>query len=164
MSCLGIEKKQMEKTVLQNTSSRCATPITIKVGVLVLGLLLIGAGSAMNFLHVNVTASFVTGGLGGATILGLVIWSVVDCQRGKAKDLGVRELKVELSKVEDNSKIAEDKVAELLRNNPNLEKLTVVLQLHRMDTNWEPDFKALDAHFKRNVGESSGSQYVYDRK
>jgi hypothetical protein len=167
MSHLGrVGENQGEATVHQNTCSLCSTLTMIKVGAVVLGLLLVGAGIAMYFLSVNAIAAYVTGGLGGAAILGVAIWSVVDCLKGKngAKEVGVRELILDLSKVDANPKITEEEVAELLRNNPNLKKLRIELRPHSMDTNWDPDFKALDVHFKFNFGQSSGSWYIYDRK
>lgn len=167
MSYLGrVGGNQAGQTVHQ-TLSQSFTSTMVKTGAVVLGLLFIGAGTAMYFLNVNAIATYVAGGLGGVTILGVLVWNIIDYLRGEnggVKDIGVKEFILDLSEVEGTLKITEEEVAELLKNNPNLKKLRIKLPLHRMDTKSDPDFKALDAHFKRNFGQSSGTWDIYDRK
>lgn len=58
----------------------CRCHCVLKVSALVLGCLLVGTGLAMHFSNVNVTAASVAGGLGGVTIIGIVIWSLAGCR------------------------------------------------------------------------------------
>ena len=86
MTLSGVEANQKSETVHQKHSIECLTPTSIKVKAIVLGLLLAGAGLTLYFLHINAIAAYITGGLGGATILGAAIWSIIDCLRSKNED------------------------------------------------------------------------------
>lgn len=122
-----VEANQDDQATHRDTSDGCLTPTTIKVGAVVLGLLLVGAGLAMYFLHVNAIAAYITDGVGGATILGVAVWSIIDCLRGKnensereGNNSGVREVipdLPDLSKIASYPQITENDVNELRREN-----------------------------------------------
>lgn len=162
MNHLGrVEENQGQQVVQQNTSGRCTTPSMIKVGALVIGLLLVGTGTAMYFLNVNAIAAYVTGGLGGVAILGVVIWSIVDYRRSKNGDnmnTDVSEFALDLNQVKDG-KITEEKIAALLKDNPNLQKL-IIHPPYPCDINHDMGLCALGAHFKYH----KSVHYITDSK
>lgn len=163
LPCLKeVQGNRDDQTIYQNRTGGCLTPTTIKVGAVVFGLLLIGAGVAMYFLHVNALAAYITGGVGGAVIIGVAIWSIIGCCL-RGKNVGMREFTLELT-LSQAATITEEEVATILKDNPNLNQLRVDCRSHRMDTNGDRDFKALDAHFTQNIGKSSDAWYIYDRK
>ena len=171
------DTNHVEATVHQSISNSCLTPTTIKVGGVVLGLLLVAAGLTMYFLNINAIAAYITGGMGGASILGVAIWSIKDCLRDinesskthkvieevkeSSINVGVLEFTLDLVQNEGSPKVTEDAVAELLRIYPNLTTLKVTFRPNSLVNN---SFEALEANFNRIPGKSSGHEYTFERK
>ena len=85
MSTLRVDQEPQfrgaDKPVHQNTSRPRST--WIKVGGVVFGLLLVMVGGGLYFSHVNAIAAYTAGGIGGSVILGVAVWSIINCLRGK---------------------------------------------------------------------------------
>ena len=164
MNILGcIQQKKYDLRIHQNQSKWCSISTVVKVGAVVLGLLLIGMSIAMYFSNVNAIAAYVTGGIGGATTIAIAIWSIIDCMPIVLKEL-TRKVTIKLTKMEGSPNVTEEEVAELLKNHPHAKRLVLNLRIHRVDSNWNPDFTALETLFTKNADKSNGICYVYDRK
>lgn len=103
-----------------------STITMVKVGGLVLALLLVMAGLIMYFCHVKALDAYVVGGYGLVGMLGVAIWSTVDCVREKNSDY----------KPPAKSKRTREDVKAFAKANPKFKKTGLVITEQEFLDTW----------------------------
>src|SRR5262245_14054887 len=67
-------------------------PTRLKVAGFVIGFFLVALAITFYFLHLSAAAVYTTGAVGGSFIIGMAIWTVIDCIKKSKKDAHDQEL------------------------------------------------------------------------
>ncbi len=106
------------------------SPTRLKVAGVVLGLLLVGSAATLYFLRVNTIAVYSTGAGGAALIMGIAMWSLIDCARKsteRAKAVQHQQTSEALSQLAKASEGNSEEIREILRQGCELDQLNRML-------------------------------------